>query len=162
MGIFRAFPRIRQISNNLLVNRFTVSLNREKLFNYSAEGQTFSEGDEITVSKTITEEAVYDFSILSGDTNPVHSRDNQGLAIVHGAFLNSIVSSVIGTKLPGSGALVVQQTLNFPNKCFVGETVDVTVRLVENRKILKIDFSCDVKEKNKTVLYGSAKVVMSK
>lgn len=119
-------------------------------------------GNQITVSRTVTKEDVDSFSVLSKDTNTIHASDEQKQAVVHGAFLNSIVSAVMGTKLPGPGCLVVQQTLNFPNKCYVGETVDVTVKLIENRKILKVDFSCDVKDKNKKVLFGSAKLVMSK
>lgn len=119
-------------------------------------------GNQITVSRTITKEDVDNFSILSKDTNTIHVTDIPEEAVVHGAFLNSIVSGVMGTKLPGPGCLVVQQTLNFPNKCYVGETVDVTVKLIENRKILKVDFSCDVKVSNKNVLFGTAKLVMSK
>lgn len=119
-------------------------------------------GDQVTISRTITKKDVDNFSILSKDTNMIHVTDIPEKAVVHGAFLNSIVSGVMGTKLPGPGCLVVQQTLNFPNKCYVGETVDVTVKLIENRKILKVDFSCDVKVKNKKVLFGTAKLVMSK
>lgn len=119
-------------------------------------------GKQIIVSRTITRDDVENFSVLSKDTNIIHAVDKQEQAVVHGAFLNAIVSGVMGSKLPGPGCLVVQQTLNFPNKCYVGETVDVTVQLIENRKILKVDFSCDVKDKNKRVLFGSAKLVMSK
>lgn len=122
----------------------------------------FAPGDEVSISRTITNQDVDSFSILSGDFNPVHKSNSQEPAIVHGALLNAIVSSVIGTKLPGPGSLVVEEMLNFPNKCYVGETVTITVKLMENRKIMKVHFSCDVKERNKTVLYGIAKIIMSK
>lgn len=122
----------------------------------------FPTGEQVTVSRTITKQDVEKFTELSGDTNLIHDTDKQKNAVVHGAFLNSLVSCVIGTKLPGPGCLVIQQTLNFPNKCYVGETVYVTVKLLENRKILKLEFICDVRDKKKTVLYGSAKIIMSK
>lgn len=132
---------------------------------YFSDGRTktskISINDEITVSKEITKEEVEKFSVISGDTNIIHSVAHQETAIVHGAYLNSLVSGVIGTKLPGHGSIVIEQILHFPNKCYVGETVDITVKLITNRKILKVDYYCDVKEKNKRVLFGSAKLVKS-
>lgn len=127
--------------------------------NVLSKFKTYKVGDQVTVTRKITKEDVEDFKRISGDTNPIHSSED---AIVHGAFLNSIVSGVIGTKLPGPGAMVAQQILNFPNKCFVGETVQITVRLTEDRKIVKVDFSCVAKNTDKIVLYGNAKLVMSK
>lgn len=117
-------------------------------------------GEEVTISRQITKEDLEKFTLVSGDTNPIHSIHGEN-AVVHGAFLNSIVSSVIGTKLPGPGTIVVQQILNFPNKCYVNETVITTVKIVECRKIIKVDFSCEV-DKNKVVLYGTAKLMTNK
>lgn len=128
--------------------------------NILSKSKKFITGDEVSVSKTITHEDVDSFSKLSGDTNPIHLKNKE--AVVHGAFLNSLVSGVIGTRLPGPGALVVEETLHFPNKCYVGETVNIKVKLVDNRKIIKVQFNCDVSDKNKTVLHGNAKLIMSK
>lgn len=130
--------------------------------NVLSKFKTYKIGDKVTVARKITKEDVEDFRRISGDTNPIHSTESMEKAVVHGAFLNSIVSSVIGTKLPGPGAMVVQEILHFPNKCFVGETVEVTVHLVEDRKIIKVDFSCATENENKTVLHGSAKLLMAK
>lgn len=124
--------------------------------------KTLTVGQEVVITRTITKEDIDRFSELSGDKNPIHSNDYQEKALVHGAFLNSLVSAVIGMKLPGPGTLVVQQTLNFPNKCYVGDTVRVKVKLVEDRKIIKVEFSCDVKDTNATVLFGTAKLVLPK
>lgn len=117
-------------------------------------------GDSVTVVKKITEEDVLKFSQVSGDTNPIHF--NQGNAIVHGALLNGLVSGVIGTKLPGPGTLVISQNLNFPNKCYCNESIVINVKLVEFRKIIKVKFECKTEDENIVVLYGDAKLMLSK
>ncbi|KAF4533025.1 hypothetical protein B566_EDAN000717 [Ephemera danica] len=85
---------------------------------------TVEVGQKATLTRLITENDVKIFSEVSGDTNPVHT-GNQ--AVVHGAFLNSLVSCIMGTKLPGPGSMVVSQSLKYPNPCMVGETVTVSV-----------------------------------
>lgn len=122
----------------------------------------FKEGDKVTVQRKITNEDVEAFARLSGDTNHIHFKNDHEKAIVHGAFLNGIVSAVIGTKLPGSGTLVVSQNLNFPNKCYVDEEVSVTVELLENRKIIKVKFICETVSDKKIVLHGDAKLLINK
>lgn len=119
-------------------------------------------GQQVSIARKISKEDVDNFALLSGDINTIHSTNSSETAVVHGALLNSIVSGVIGTQLPGFGTIVVQQTLHFPNKCYVDETVDVTVKLVEIRKIIKVEFSCNVTDRNKVVLFGTAKLVMNK
>lgn len=119
-------------------------------------------GDKVSVKRKITDEDIERFTQLSGDTNPVHLASGEQMAIVHGAFLNGLVSAVIGTRLPGPGTVVVSQNLNFPNKCYAKDEVTITVELSEHRKIIKVNFVCTVEERNKVVLYGDAKLVLSK
>lgn len=116
-------------------------------------------GDSATMTKKITSLDVQKFTELSGDSNPVHTSQHQQRAIVHGAYLNSLVSCLMGTQLPGAGSLVVKQTLNFPSKCFVDDVVVVTIRILEVRKIIKVSFQCVVESEEKTVLYGDAHLV---
>lgn len=120
---------------------------------------TLKIGDGITIVRCITKADIQKFIDISGDANPIHFQSGDKKAIVHGAFLNALVSGVIGTKFPGPGTLVVSQTLNFPNNCFEGELVKVTVTLIENRKIMKVKYECVVEECNKTVLFGDAKLI---
>ncbi|KAJ8944893.1 hypothetical protein NQ314_009349 [Rhamnusium bicolor] len=72
---------------------------------------TYVVGDQVTISRKITKEEVEEFTRISGDTNPIHTGDK---AIVHGAFLNSIVSGVIGTKLPGPGGCCDSTDIELP------------------------------------------------
>lgn len=118
-------------------------------------------GDTVRVLRKITASDIRKFVELSGDTNPIHSTAGSERAIVHGAFLNSLVSGVIGTQLPGPGTVVVHQVLNFPNKCFVDDgEVMITVELVEVRKLSRVKFVCEVVQTNKVVLYGDARLII--
>lgn len=130
------------------------------LSNIHSKQSQFQIGDKVSVLKRITRKDLDSFIQVSGDSNPIHVGDAQERAVVHGAYLNSLVSCVMGTKLPGPGTLVIKQTLNFPNKCFIDEEVKVSVELVEVRKIITAKFSCNVNEK--TVLYGDAKLIFDK
>lgn len=121
----------------------------------------FQIGDRVQVYRKITADDLLKFAALTGDMNTIHLVES-GRPIVHGAFLNGLVSGVIGTKMPGSGTLVVAQNLTFPNKCFIDEQVLISVELIEVRKILKVKFECRVVSDNKIVLFGDAKLVMRK
>lgn len=124
-------------------------------------------GDVVTLRKKITTEDIKKFSELSGDTNPLHldkefvqSHTAFEDVLVHGAHLNSLVSRVIGTLLPGPGTLVVKQELHFPSPCYAGEEVEVTVKLANLRKIITVDFFCTASE-GKIVLEGTARLMCS-
>lgn len=135
----------------------------QKLFySFSSAVKPLRIGDNVTIVKHITRSDIETFMDISGDTNPIHVHSESAKSVVHGAFLNALVSGIIGTMLPGPGTLVVSQTLNFPNKCFEGDLVKITVTLTENRKIMKVKYECVVEKTNKTVLFGDARLVSNK
>ena len=94
-------------------------------------------GMAATVSRTITETDLRNFSGVSGDTNPMHlneefaSKTSFGGCIVHGMLTASLISAVIGTKLPGPGCIYMSQTLKFLAPVRVGDTVYAVVTLKE-------------------------------
>ena len=96
-------------------------------------------GMSATLSRTITETDVHNFSGVSGDTNPIHL--NEGFAkqtpfgrcIVHGMLTASLISAAIGTKLPGPGCIYMNQTLKFLAPVYVGDTVCAVVTVKELR-----------------------------
>src|SRR4029453_32978 len=79
--------------------------------------------------KTVTEADITAFAGVSGDTNPIHLHDGFarstrfGQRIAHGMLSSSFISTVIGTKLPGPGAVYISQSLNFLAPVLVGETI---------------------------------------
>src|SRR5437899_11087545 len=86
-----------------------------------------------TLSKTIASSDVVGFAQLTGDRNPIHlsehfaAKTSFGRRIAHGLYTASLISAVLGTRLPGPGAVDISQTLNFPAPVKIGDQVDVTV-----------------------------------
>lgn len=111
--------------------------------------------------KVITQSDVDTFSNLTGDHNPIHKSDHPGeKRLVHGALLNGLVSGVVGTRLPGPGTIIVSQEFSFPHKCMVDRNIQINVRLIENRKIIRIAFDC-IQDGN-IVMVGTARLVAEK
>src|SRR5260370_5173857 len=84
------------------------------------------------LSKTISSSDVVGFAQLTGDRNPIHlsehfaAKTSFGRRIAHGLYTASLISAVLGTRLPGPGAVYISQT---PVK--IGDTVEVTVTVAE-------------------------------
>src|SRR5947209_7522379 len=92
----------------------------------------FNEGDTATFAKTITEADILMYAAVSGDTNPVHinaeyaAQTRFGERIAHGMLTAGLISAVIGTKLPGPGAIYMSQSLRFVAPVRLGDTVTAT------------------------------------
>lgn len=106
-------------------------------------------GMEKSFSVTITEELVNKFCEISGDNSPLHSdeefaRESQfGKRLVHGMLLASFISQMVGIHLPGKNGVCVSQETQFPNPCFIGDTVQVVGKVIKKSdvgRILTIDF----------------------
>ena len=108
-----------------------------------------------TVSRTITETDLRNFSGVSGDTNPMHLNEEFaqktpfGGCIVHGMLTASLISAVIGTKLPGPGCIYMSQTLKFMAPVRVGDTVYAVAtvkQLMPEKHRAMFDTKCWVKD----------------
>ena len=125
-------------------------------------------GDSATVSKTITDEAIRQFADLVGDDNSVHlndefaKRSRFGRRIAHGLLSASLISTAIGTKLPGNGAVYLSQTFKFVAPVYPGDTVTarVTVTKVrEDKPILTLETIC-FNQNEDVVVKGEAVVLV--
>lgn len=89
------------------------------------------------LAKTVASSDVVGFAEVTGDRNPIHLSEHFaaktpfGTRIAHGLYTASLISAVLGTRLPGPGAVYISQTLNFRAPVKIGDTVDVTVSVVE-------------------------------
>jgi 3-hydroxybutyryl-CoA dehydratase len=115
------------------------------------------------LSKTISSSDVVGFAEVTGDRNPIHlsehfaARTPFGTRIAHGLYTASLISAVLGTRLPGPGAVYISQTLNFRAPVKIGDTVDVAVvELIPERQRARLKCTCRVGDE--VVLDGEALV----
>jgi 3-hydroxybutyryl-CoA dehydratase len=89
------------------------------------------------LSKTVASSDVVGFAEVTGDRNPIHLSEHFaaqtpfGTRIAHGLYTASLISAVLGTRLPGPGAIYISQTLNFRAPVKIGDTVEVKVTVAE-------------------------------
>jgi 3-hydroxybutyryl-CoA dehydratase len=117
------------------------------------------------LSKTIASSDVVGFAEVTGDRNPIHlsehfaARTPFGTRIAHGLYTASLISAVLGTRLPGPGAVYISQTLQFRAPVRIGDTVDVDVEVAElmpEKHRARLTCTCSVA--GEVVLTGEALV----
>lgn len=124
----------------------------------------FKIGDKASISKTFTEDDVTKFSEISLDKNPIHLDDDFAKKsifknrICHGFLSGSLISAVLGTVLPGEGAIYLSQTLIFKKPVYINDTViaEVEVLTINKEKgIIKMATVC-TNHLNEIVITGEA------
>ncbi|HZK60747.1 MAG TPA: MaoC family dehydratase [Anaerovoracaceae bacterium] len=97
-------------------------------------------GDSGEFEKTITESDVYLFSGITGDFNPIHINSVEASKtifkgrLVHGILTSGLISTALGTRLPGVGTIYLSQDLKFMKPVYINDTIKATV---EVKKILR-------------------------
>jgi 3-oxoacyl-[acyl-carrier protein] reductase len=123
-------------------------------------------GETQTLTKHITEADVRKFVEMTGDDNPLHvdrayaETTSFKDIVVHGMLGASFISTVIGTKLPGTGALWVSQNLEFLLPVRLGDvlTISATVtKKYERERLLELDTRI-VNQNQQLILTGVGKV----
>ena len=118
-----------------------------------------------TLKKTIDSSDVVGFAEVTGDRNPIHLSEHFaaktpfGTRIAHGLYTASLISAVLGTRLPGPGAIYISQTLNFRAPVKIGDTVEVKVTVAElmpEKRRARLACACTVE--GEAVLDGEALV----
>lgn len=123
-------------------------------------------GDREQLVKVITETDIRKFVEMTGDDNPLHvdrvfaqSTSFKDI-VVHGMLGASFISTVIGTKLPGPGALWLAQNLEFLHPVRLGDelTVSCTVlRKNDRERLLELDTRI-LNQNQQLVVSGQGKV----
>lgn len=123
-------------------------------------------GMSAEVAKTITDADIVLFSGVSMDSNAVHMDEEYGRStpfggrIAHGMLSATLLSSVLGNRLPGPGTVYMSQSLRFRAPVRPGDTVHakVTVKEVIAEKCrVVLDTVCTVGDK--VVIDGEAMVM---
>lgn len=125
-------------------------------------------GMSACVSKTVTEADIIMFAGVSTDINPAHLDEEYakgtqfGGRIAHGMLSASLISAVLGNRLPGPGVIYMSQSLRFKAPVRPGDTVHakVTVKEVIAEKCrVVLDTVCTVGDK--VVIDGEAMVMVT-
>lgn len=118
-----------------------------------------------TYVKHVRSSDVVGFAEISGDRNPIHLSEHFaaktpfGGRIAHGLYTASLISAVIGTRLPGPGAIYISQTLRFLAPVRIGDDVAASVEIVELvEKGRRAKLKCECKVGETLVLEGEAEV----
>ena len=120
-------------------------------------------GQRASLMRTVMDDDLHLFAAVTGETNPIHTSETFaagtrfGQRIAHGMFTASLVSAVIGTRLPGPGAVYLSQTIRFLSPVRIGDVVTATVEVVEllgERRRARL--FCECVADGKAVLKGEA------
>ncbi|MDB5642765.1 MAG: MaoC domain protein dehydratase [Hyphomicrobiales bacterium] len=120
-----------------------------------------------SIMKTVMANDVFGFATRAGDHNPVHLSDHFarttrfGGRIAHGLYTASLISAVLGMRLPGPGDVYLSQTLNFRAPVRIGDVVVVAVEVVELvAEGRRCRLACECLVDGKVVLDGEALVMV--
>lgn len=128
--------------------------------------ETLKKGERADFTKTISEADVYLFAGVTGDLNPAHVNEAYAKTtffktrIAHGMLLGGLISTVIGTQLPGPGTIYVRQELDFLGPVRFGDTVTACVEIIEilaEKNRVRLKTTC-VNQDGKPVVDGVALV----
>ena len=137
------------------------------------ENRTFDEiriGDAASLVRTLKLEDIHLFAAMSGDINPTHLDSDYAKSsqfqevIAHGMWSGALVSSVLGTQLPGPGTVYIDQSMHFARPVTLGDTITVTITVTgkfEHHHHVTFDCNC-VNQNNLVVMSGTAEVLAPK
>jgi 3-oxoacyl-[acyl-carrier protein] reductase len=128
----------------------------------------WQEGDERSLEHYFTLEDVKRFVHMSGDNNALHvdvgaARNTAaGGVVVHGILAASFISTLIGTKIPGPGALWNGFSVQWKRPIRLGETILFKARITSvhnTTSTLKLEISGSEKSSGELRLQGTAEVM---
>jgi 3-hydroxybutyryl-CoA dehydratase len=124
-------------------------------------------GQTAELRRTVTAPDIEAFAAVTGDNNPIHLDEAYAAAtqfkgrIAHGMLSAGYISAVLGTRLPGPGAIYVSQTLNFRRPVRIGDevTAEVKVTAIDPARG-RVTFATGCVVAGKTVTEGEAVVIV--
>jgi acyl dehydratase len=136
-------------------------------------GKTIAElaaGDRAEITRVVEQDDIAAFVDAVGDYNPVHSDPAYAAAtpfkapIAPGIFTAGLISAVIGTELPGPGAIYLSQSLKFVKPVKAGDVITARAEIVEmlpERNRVRLQTVC-VNQHGDEVLSGEAWIMPSR
>jgi len=127
-------------------------------------------GDRAELTRVVEQDDIAAFVEAVGDYNPVHSDAAYAagtpfkVPIAPGIYTAGLISAVIGTELPGPGAIYLSQSLKFVKPVRAGDTITARAEVIEvirERNRIRLQTVC-VNQHGEEVLSGEAWVMTSK
>lgn len=128
------------------------------------------EGQSASLSRKLSQADISAFAEVSGDTNPAHldaayaeTTRFHGV-IAHGLWGGSLISALLGTRLPGAGSIYLEQSFRFSAPVYPGDHVTATVTVVRKHEHSgHVEMACElVKSSGERVLHGLARLLAPK
>lgn len=123
-------------------------------------------GDTANLTRTLTKQDIQLFAIMSGDVNPAHLDEEYAKSshfheiIAHGMWGGALISTVIGTLLPGPGTIYLQQNMEFKNPIGLGDLVTIEVSVKEKLPDNRVLLACTCTDQDDEVaIIGDALVI---
>src|SRR5215472_467395 len=134
------------------------------------KNRTFDEiqiGDTASLVHTLSKQDIELFAVMSGDVNPAHVDEEYARSdlfhkiIAHGMWGASLISTLLGTKLPGPGTIYLAQSLSFHHPVMVGDTITVTITVrTKEADGHQVTFDCEChNQRGEEVISGNVKVI---
>jgi acyl dehydratase len=96
-------------------------------------------GATATWTRTLTEEDVQRYALITGDRNPLHFDEafaagtRFGRLVVQGGLTAGLFNALVAMELPGPGSVFLHQEWDYPAPVFVGDTVTAEAEVLEAR-----------------------------
>jgi acyl dehydratase len=134
------------------------------------ENRTFEEielGESASLERTLTWQDIELFAVMSGDVNPAHVDEAYARSdvfhrvVAHGMWGAALISTLLGTQLPGPGTIYLEQTVCFRKPVGIGDTITVFVTVTsKDRTHHRVTLRCRcLNQRDETVIDGTAMVL---
>lgn len=133
------------------------------------ENKTYDEisvGDFASLTRILTPRDIELFAVMSGDVNPAHvdpdyaETDMFHHVIAHGMWGGALISTVLGTELPGPGTIFLTQSLAFKAPVALGDALVVRVEVTRKQHGGRVLLACTCTNQHGTlVMTGDAAVI---
>lgn len=134
------------------------------------ENKTYDElhvGDSASMTRTLTMQDIQLFAVMSGDVNPAHLDEDYAKTskfreiVAHGMWGGSLISAVIGTRLPGPGTIYLSQSLDFKHPLGLGDTLDIHVTVKEKLPKNRVKMQCECTDQDGTVIITGEAMILA-
>jgi acyl dehydratase len=121
-------------------------------------------GQTATRVKTVTDEDLRLYALITGDYNPLHFDDTFAAGtrfrgrVAQGGVTAGMLNALVAMDLPGPGTVFMSQTITYRAPAYIGDTLTATVEVISlkpNKPVCQLKFSV-TNHKHETLLDAEA------